>query len=216
MKFSLVNFDKWTRKPFRFNVKYPYNIYKYAKPVYLKNFVSGKEVNKKTIPCLMELTNILECLKDNDMDDRKCTKQINLHVDCQDKVSWKKSSQNVTKSNSAGWLSSSDLNKLMKRYPLPHKMCLGWGKINRRSILIFSNLISLYMSSAYELKDILSKSLFEASKGVPPCNLPKRCNCCTCFLKKHAYISISPLQVAITNDVGERGIHRVMLLRDRT
>ncbi|GAB1604742.1 coiled-coil-helix-coiled-coil-helix domain-containing protein 1-like [Argonauta hians] len=86
--------------------------YKIPLPPILKNSVSNKKDKSKAAPCLEEIGLLLTCWKSADFSLKACEKEVKAFNECYVN-SQKKSSETSNK------LTSTEVNKLLQRFPQP-------------------------------------------------------------------------------------------------
>ncbi|OAF71967.1 NME/NM23 family member 8 [Intoshia linei] len=67
----------------------------------------------------------------------------------------------------------------------------------------FRTVTDSYFESDVFVDESYDEPIIKKVTGVSSCILPQRCNCCLCFLKRHAYTLIPSLNVAMTNEIAD-------------
>ncbi|XP_041362898.1 coiled-coil-helix-coiled-coil-helix domain-containing protein 1-like isoform X2 [Gigantopelta aegis] len=98
------------------NYKHNPVTYKIIYPPILKDSVSNKKVREKSSPCGQEMMLLLSCWRKNDFLESKCSKEI---VDFNNCVVTANANKSADESTISKTLTSSKINKLLRRYPQP-------------------------------------------------------------------------------------------------
>lgn len=92
-------------------------------PLRLKERVSGKSDSQEDVACLQEMAILLACMKNNDMAEPMCSKEIGTFRSCYkgflDRKSATKKAQSKGILTPGSDLNYKQINKLLKRHPNP-------------------------------------------------------------------------------------------------
>lgn len=98
------------------------------RPMKLRNYVAGKGTGIKETPCVPEVLKLLECLKNHDFMQSRCSEEVDSLTSCHSSARAKSASLKAMKDQSVPIpyekdLSASQLNSMLSRFPqkLPGK-----------------------------------------------------------------------------------------------
>ncbi len=88
------------------------------RPMKLKSSVRASSKEKKTTPCVHEMTSIMTCWKANTFDDVPCRKEIAAFVSCVERVKKEQASNTSTSKDRSGntRYDVDELNKRMRQF----------------------------------------------------------------------------------------------------
>ncbi|XP_005048673.1 PREDICTED: coiled-coil-helix-coiled-coil-helix domain-containing protein 1, partial [Ficedula albicollis] len=83
----------------------------------LADKVANRREQGTEATCITEMSVMMACWKQNDFNDAPCAEEIRMFYDCVTKAEKQRKSQSEDTPSSRGNLSSSKVNKLLKRFP---------------------------------------------------------------------------------------------------
>ncbi|NXT17743.1 CHCH1 protein, partial [Syrrhaptes paradoxus] len=88
-----------------------------TRPLVLANKVANRREQTGEATCITEMSVMMACWKQNDFNDTACAEEIRMFYDCVAKAEKERKDQNEDILSSRGNLSSSKVNKLLRRFP---------------------------------------------------------------------------------------------------
>uniref|UniRef100_A0A8C0F049 Coiled-coil-helix-coiled-coil-helix domain containing 1 n=1 Tax=Bubo bubo TaxID=30461 RepID=A0A8C0F049_BUBBB len=88
-----------------------------TRPLVLANKVANRREQAGEATCITEMSVMMACWKQNDFNDTACAEEIRMFHDCVAKAEKERKNQNKDILSSGENLTSSKVNKLLRRFP---------------------------------------------------------------------------------------------------